>query len=112
MADFPTGTVVLINFPFTNGATTKKRPALVLLDLADQDLLLARITTQPWGTSFDCPLENWSAAGLKAPSFVRLHKLATLEKTLIEKRLGLLTPADMQRVLQTWNGLGRRISHP
>ena len=41
MANFKTGTVVLIHFPFTDGSSAKKRPALVLLDSGDNDLLLA-----------------------------------------------------------------------
>jgi len=46
VANFKTGAVVLIHFPFTDGSSAKKRPALVLLDAGDNDLLLARITTQ------------------------------------------------------------------
>ncbi|HEY5232134.1 MAG TPA: type II toxin-antitoxin system PemK/MazF family toxin [Verrucomicrobiae bacterium] len=112
MADFRTGAVILINFPFTDGTSAKKRPALVLLDSGDSDLLLARITTQPSDSPFDCELEDWVKAGLKAPSFVRLHKLATLEKKLVQKQLGLLSAADFQRVLETLQKVNRQISQP
>ena len=87
MAHCRTGTVVLVKFPFTDGSGAKKRPALVLLDTNDQDVLLARITTQSSVSPCECELADWSKAGLKAPSFVRLHKLATLEKKLIERSL-------------------------
>jgi mRNA interferase MazF len=98
VANFRPGAVVLINFPFTDGSSAKKRPALVLLDAGHNDLLLARITTQFSGSALDCQLLDWAKTGLKAPSFVRLQKLATLEKKLVEKEYGILTPADLQRV--------------
>lgn len=112
MADFRTGAVVLINFPFTDGTSAKKRPALVLLDSGDSDLLLARITTQPSDSPFDCELKDWIKAGLKASSFVRLHKLATLEKKLVQKQYGFLTATDFQRVLETLQKVNQRISQP
>lgn len=109
MASFRTGAVVLIKFPFTDGSGAKKRPALVLMDSDDDDLLLARITTQSSSSPCDCELKDWPKAGLKAPSFVRLHKLATLEKKLVEKEFGILTAADWRRVLETWNEINRRL---
>jgi mRNA interferase MazF len=72
-------------------------------------LLLARITTQPSASPGDCELKDWAHAGLKARSFVRLHKLATLEKKLVEKEFGMLTAPDWRRVLETWSDLSRRI---
>jgi mRNA interferase MazF len=112
VADFRTGAVILINFPFTDGTSAKKRPALVLLDSGDSDLLLARITTQSSDSPFDCELAHWIQAGLKAPSFVRLHKLATLEKKLVQKQLGFLTPTDLQRVLEVFQKVNQKISQP
>ena len=91
--------VVLISFPFTDGVSAKRRPALVMFNNGDNDLLLARITTQANRTPYDCELRDWRAAGLKAASFVRLHKMATLEQRLVEGQLGVLTAADWQDVL-------------
>ena len=110
MAELRTGAVVLIGFPFTDGAAAKRRPALVLLDSGDNDVVLARITTQVSGSRFDCELKEWSKAGLKAPSFVRLPKLATLEKRLVEKEFGSLTAADWRRVLEIWKKVNQQIS--
>ena len=63
--DFRGGVVILLDFPFTDGMGVKKRPALVLLDTADNDLLLARITTQSSDSQFECELGEWGKAGLK-----------------------------------------------
>jgi len=99
---FEPGQVVLILFPFTDTVGAKKRPALVLLDAGDDDVLVARITTEPRQTVFDCEIQDWAQAGLKAPSTVRLHKLATLNKRLVDRTLGHLSSADWQLVCRSF----------
>jgi mRNA interferase MazF len=98
MTLYKPGDVVLVRFPFTSGAETKLRPALVILDTGDADLLVARITTQSSLTPFDVAVIEWRGAGLLAPSNARLHKLATLEKADIHRTLGHLQTADRQSV--------------
>ncbi|MHB1424122.1 MAG: type II toxin-antitoxin system PemK/MazF family toxin [Gemmataceae bacterium] len=90
--------LVLVDFPFSLGTQSKLRPALVLLDTGDSDILVARITTRPVATPFEVQLMDWRQAGLNAPSAVRLHKLATLEKNLIDRVLGRLEQGDRQKV--------------
>jgi mRNA interferase MazF len=80
MTTYRPGDVVLLAFPFTDGIRQKQRPALVLLDTGDPDIVVARITSQPYTTAFDVALSDQAEAGLLLPSVVRLHKLATLEK--------------------------------
>jgi mRNA interferase MazF len=96
--NYQAGDVVLVDFPFTGGTQTKLRPALVLLDAGDADILVARVTTQSVATPYDIPLTDWRRAGLIAPSAVRLHKLATLEKILVDRLLGRLEPGDRQGI--------------
>jgi len=67
-------------------------------------------TTQFSDSPFDCELNDWAKAGLKAPSFVRLHKLATMEKKLVEKEFGMITAADFQCVLETLRKMNQKIS--
>ena len=95
---FEPGDLVLLSFPFTSETGAKQRPALVLLDAGDDDVLVARVTTQQHGSRFDMVVENWKEAGLMAPSEVRLHKLATIAKLLVRKKLGRLPEADWTRV--------------
>ena len=98
MTNYNPGDVVLIAFPYVTAARKKKRPALVLLDTGDADILAARITTQIHQAPHDVKLTKWQSAGLLAPSVVRLHKLATLEKTLVERKLGKIQPEDRKAV--------------
>lgn len=92
------GEVLLLAFPFSDAAGVKRRPALVLLDIGDSDVLVARITGQLTQTQFDIELQEWQQAGLRLPSVIRLHKLATLEKQLVERSLGKLSEPDLQQV--------------
>lgn len=94
------GDIVLIAFPFTDGYGVKKRPALVILDTGDHDVLLARITSQYVSTDFDIQIAEWEEAGLLTRSYVRLHKLATIETVLIDRRLGKLSPTDLAEIKQ------------
>jgi mRNA interferase MazF len=99
------GDVLLMSFPFSNLVGSKRRPALVLLDTEDRDVIVARITSQNAQTAFDANLTDWHEAGLRLPSVVRIHKIASLEKQLIERRMGSLTPNDLVQVQRAMQSL-------
>jgi mRNA interferase MazF len=88
MANYKFGEIVLIKFPFTDNLTFKKRPALILKDTNDGDVIVARITSKSYNTEYDIQLMDWSQSGLKLPSVVRVHKLASIEKNMIDVSLG------------------------
>lgn len=90
MEHYQSGEIVLLRFPFTDAKGSKRRPALVLFDAGDADIIAARITSRDRGTDYDCEIRQWQQAGLLLPSTIRLHKVATLEKTPVERRLGRL----------------------
>ena len=64
------GDVVLVPFPFTDQATLKKRPAVVVSSAsynhAKPDLILMAVTSQfrPAPTLGEVWLQDWKAAGL------------------------------------------------
>ncbi|MCX6844818.1 MAG: type II toxin-antitoxin system PemK/MazF family toxin [candidate division WOR-3 bacterium] len=99
MASYAAGDVVLLEFPFTGTAGSKRRPALILLDTGDDDIVVARVTGQLSAAPQDVTLDEWQQAGLLLPSVVRLHKIATLQRRLVDKKLGRLTPGDWSRVV-------------
>lgn len=98
MQNYRLGEIVLLAFPFGDRRESKRRPALVLIDTGNADILVARITSQDADTDYDVRLAEWEQAGLLLPSVVRLHKLATLQKGLVERRLGILTLKDLSKV--------------
>src|SRR2546423_14496528 len=98
MQSYQPGEVLLLTFPFADATGARRRPALVLLDTGDADIVVARVTSQIGRTVFDVELVEWQQASLLLPSVVRVHKVATLEKRLVERRLGTLTFNDWAQV--------------
>ncbi|MBE9004313.1 type II toxin-antitoxin system PemK/MazF family toxin [Fortiea sp. LEGE XX443] len=90
MQNYQSGSVILLKLPFSDAVTFKLRPVLVILDTGDDDVIVARITSQITQTIFDVEIIEWQSAGLMRPSVVRLHKINTVEKRLLERQLGIL----------------------
>jgi mRNA interferase MazF len=102
MTTYEFGEVVLVNFPQLGTTTRKKRPALVVLDIGDADVVLAPITTRRRAGRGDYALRDWAASGLLRASWVRLAKIACLAKRDISRRLGQLTAHDKYLLRQLW----------
>lgn len=95
--------VVVVPFPFTERADTKRRPALALSTTAFNEsghTVLAMITSKthlPWPGDTD--IEALELAGLNTPCMIRL-KIFTLDNRLILKKIGCLSPTDRARVAE------------
>ena len=95
--------VVVVPFPFTDSATSKRRPALVLSNARGFNLpaghsVMAMITSAgnaAW--PLDVAISDGNSAGLAAASLVRM-KLFTLDNRFILRRLGQLAVADHKAV--------------
>jgi len=92
--------VVVVPFPFSDRAATKRRPGLVVSSdrfNADHDhVVLAMITTAAdpaWPSDVD--IRDLDGAGLKARSVVRL-KIFTVDRALVIRKIGALSRADTQ----------------
>ncbi|PIW88456.1 MAG: growth inhibitor [Nitrospirae bacterium CG_4_8_14_3_um_filter_44_28] len=98
MTAYNFGDIVLIGFPHTDLQGVSKRPALVLYDAGDQDILVVRITTQEYTTEADYKIIDWRKSGLFAESFVRFGKQATIEKKYVIRKLGALAEPEPETV--------------
>jgi mRNA interferase MazF len=95
--------VVVVPFPFTDKATHKRRPAVVLSSARNfndkaRHSVMAMITSAgnpAW--ALDVPIKNLPAAGLPAPSVVRM-KLFTLDHKFVIRRAGKLAASDQSAV--------------
>ena len=90
MIRYKFGDILLLGFPQTDMKGTTKRPALVL-----RDVMVARITSQEYLSPSDHKIRNWKEAGLLNESYVRLGKIATLEKGLVLRKLGNISAQDI-----------------
>jgi len=96
------GEIYLCRFPFTDGQGFKLRPALVLFDLGE-DALICRVTGRLRSGPMDVVIAQWQAAGLVKSSIARLDRIITAEKSIFLRRLGCLSPADLEVVRMRWN---------
>ena len=86
------GKIVLIPFPFTDLAGSKRRPALVLIQ-SENDVVVAYISSNTSIHNDACLLigtehPSFEKTGLKTSSVIRLDKVATLLTDLIVGELG------------------------
>ncbi len=101
---FSPGDVILLSYPFGEGAGVRKRPALVISSSAFNretgELVVAQITSRVSAPARagDYAIAEWREAKLPRPALVRA-RLATLARSLVLRRLGSLSEADYQGAL-------------
>ncbi len=92
------GDVLLARFPFTDLSSDKQRPVVVLsVDNEGEDVIVCAITSRPHNGPYDIAIEPGNGTGLKVPSRVQFDKIATLSKTVIAGRIGMMPEAFMQQ---------------
>ena len=107
MTSYEWGDVVLVEFPQSGLSQRKRRPARGVLDLGDADVVLAPITTRERLGPGDYKLRDWSISGLLRESWVRLAKIACLQKSDVNRRPGHLTERDKAELIARWQVLYR-----
>lgn len=94
------GDIVLVPFPFTDLTSSKLRPALIVSKDGGHrdDVIVCFITSNldqaRDGTSLF--LEKGTQTGLKVRSAVKLHRIATLKKSIIIGKLGSVEKQVLQ----------------
>ena len=78
---------------------------MIILDIGDNDVVLAPITTREKFGSGDYKLRDWQLSGLSRESWVCLAKVSCLEKNDISLRLGHLPVYDRKKVAELWQSL-------
>ncbi len=98
------GDLILLKFPFTDSLNNKKRPGLLIKDCEDGDIIVCRITSQNYHSKYDLFINDWQNSGLKLPSTIRVHKIASLEKEMVVIVMGKLNnilKAKVSRIFAT-----------
>ncbi|MBI1876398.1 MAG: type II toxin-antitoxin system PemK/MazF family toxin [Acidobacteria bacterium] len=98
--------MVVVEVPFSDFSGTKRRPALIVS--ADTfhrtlpDVIACPISSQARfyrrPGAGDCPLGAWRQVGLRHPSTARVSKLLAIDKAIVRKKLGVLSPDDLAKV--------------
>ena len=100
MGSLVNGTVVVLNYPFSDLSASKRRPAVVLGDVGFGDVLVCQVTSQPYTDRNSVRLDSsdFASGGLAQVSYARSGKLFTAHETLILREAGNLKPAAYDRV--------------
>ena len=100
---FKKGDIVVIPVPFTDNATAKIRPAIVLSNAevhATGDVLVAQITSKTHNDNLSFALMATDmTVALRKQSYVRIHKLFVLEERLIDKKVSELVPSAYSQLV-------------
>ncbi|MFV1975430.1 MAG: type II toxin-antitoxin system PemK/MazF family toxin [Candidatus Scalindua sp.] len=99
MTNYERGNIILVPFPFSDQTTTKKRPTVVIsadsYNGISPDIIIMAITSRTEQTfNIECFIEDWQNAGLLKPSTMK-PAISTIEKSLVLKKLGRLSPRDL-----------------
>ena len=101
MTDYKRGDIVLVDFGFSEGEGSKKRPALIISGeqyyKSRQEIIAVAITSNTQRILFgDTEITHWKEAGLIYPSVVT-GIIRTIKTTLVLKKFGTLSKQDLQK---------------
>jgi len=106
------GKIVLLPFPFTDLTTTKRRPALVILEKLNDVVVVFISSKIPKAQEMNYIIiekndKDFPITGLKVSSAIYLDKIATVSKDLIIGVLGQIT----KRIKRKFNKNIKKIYH-
>ena len=101
MGEFVKGDVVVIAFPFSDLSSSKRRPALVIAEASENELILSQITSRSFCDSHSVEIntDDFENGGLRISSNIRVNKLFTAEAGIIIYKAGSLKPEKTKEVI-------------
>ena len=92
MERFIKGDVVVVPFPFSDLTASKRRPALVIAELAGDDLILCQITSHKIMDPYSIELNdnNFESGNLNKISNIRPNRIFTADKKILLYKVGHL----------------------
>ncbi len=98
------GEVWLVRFPFTDLTNTKLRPAVVWAVLGEDVIVVGVFSKAPvrplketW-VSVEEGTQDFVLTGLAKTSIVKAEKLAVIHRSVLQRRLGSMSPALMAQI--------------
>ena len=95
------GDIVVLPFPQTNLQQGKRRPALVVVNLTGDDLILCQITSQAHRDSYSLALDNndFQSGQLHMRSYIRPNRLFTIEHSVVLYTAAHVTRSKLDETL-------------
>jgi mRNA interferase MazF len=96
------GDIIVIEFPYSDLSAWKRRPALVIKIPKGEDILICQITSESYEKVMEVPInkEDFSDGSLKKNSYIRIDKIASIEKSLIKYKIGSLKNKKFLDILE------------
>jgi mRNA interferase MazF len=102
MAKFVKGDIVVVPFPFSDLTKAKRRPALVIVDLEGDDIILFQITSQLNKDNHSIAINegNFKEGNLRQVSNIRPNRIFTADSSIILYKVGALNNYMINRVIE------------
>jgi mRNA interferase MazF len=97
------GDVISVPFPFSDTSTTKKRPALVITESDNNNIIICPITSKP-GRDYEIKLEDEDFRVGKlnlSPFYIRPNIIATVDKSNVIRYIGKIKDDKLHQVIST-----------
>jgi mRNA interferase MazF len=102
MEKFIKGNIVVVSFPFSDLSSSKRRPALVLSDFIENDVILCQITSKPYSEYSICIAdEDFAEGNLPMTSYVKPNRIFTAHKDIILEKVGTLNTNMYEKIIQS-----------
>ena len=103
MGTFTAGAIVLVRFPFSDLTRSKLRPAVVLAEIDNNDVILCQITSKPYAdeNAIDLSKDSFAQGSLNRISYVRPGKIFTASSKIIVRQVAKLKPSVRQTIVDS-----------
>ena|ERR1700733_14719543 len=107
---FKRGDIVVVPFPFVDRDKTKKRPALIISNKkvnSSRDYIMVQITSKEKNESLSVEIQpnDFMESPLSLRSFVRCHKIFSLNESLIQYKYSSVSELFLNKVIDKVNSL-------
>jgi len=99
---FVRGDIIIIEFPYSHLKETKRRPVLILKIPHGDDIIVLQMTGSSYEKQTEVLVkrEDFRQGGLKREGYVRIDKVASIEKSLIMYKAGSLRQEKFNEILE------------
>lgn len=100
MGKFVKGDVVVVPFPFSDLTQTKRRPALVVVPLRSDDVILCQITSNTVDPlAIPLVVSDFNQGAIGHDSYIRPNRLFTADSNLILRCAGRISNPKINEVI-------------
>ncbi len=95
------GDIIIIDYPYGDLKTYKRRPVLIMKIPRGDDIIALQMTAQSQEKSVEILIshKDFSKGRLKRDGFLRLDKISTVEKSLIKYKVGSLKSEKFNEIM-------------